>query len=264
MATVAVVAALGACGGRASRTDRGGPAAPSTPVGADSDAGDPSGPGASGRAGAGSNAPTGGAPNRPSNDGGAGLSEAEQGFQTVDDMSQTVGPAGSSAFIWSTPTASGLGNWFLSNSQGLLGDAPIDDFMPPREGTRRACHVTGPGYVGGIELWAQLNHPAGSPVDLSSFSGFSFWARSSSHSQELVVAIDDGRGYFFASATPSPLRSKTIQLSESWGLYGIGFEEVAADPSAVASIDFIAGTDGGPVDLWVNDLALSCRHELCR
>jgi hypothetical protein len=35
--------------------------------------------------------------------------------------------------------------WFLSNSQGLLGDAPIDDFMPPRDGTRRACHVTGPG-----------------------------------------------------------------------------------------------------------------------
>lgn len=182
---------------------------------------------------------------------------------SIDDMDHTADgsprlPEGSAAFVWDSPSSIGIGNWFVTTAAGATRDARIDDVVPPRGTSTKACHVSATSDEGRVELWAQLDHPQARAVDLSSFEGIAFWARSSGVPAKLEVAIDDGRGFFGAARSTTPLPSRTVNVSDSWESFMLRFDDLGADPSRVASLDFVVGDGSGPVDLWVDDLALVC------
>jgi hypothetical protein len=96
-------------------------------------------------------------------------------IQVVDDVDHASSqypetPAGSSAFFW----RGGL-DWFVSASDGsATRDAKSDEVTPPRGESTKAYHVsdTNPGTA--LDLWAQLNHPQGTGVDLGAYAGIAF------------------------------------------------------------------------------------------
>jgi hypothetical protein len=197
--------------------------------------------------------------------GGAGgmTNEVSVSYRTLDDMDEEEGnsPAGlpPSGFYWTTSsTSGGIGNWFVQSAEGKLSDAMIDEIVPHRDGSRRACHVTGADYARGVDLFAQLNHPTSRPADLSAFRGIAFWARLTSQSGKLVVAIGDGRSYFIADDALSPLPSHTFAVSDQWQHFELSFESIGADPSRVVSLEFVGGEGGEPFELWVDDVAFVC------
>jgi len=189
-------------------------------------------------------------------------------FHLIDDMDHAdenfpAVPPDSSSFFWRGGTSS-LGNWFVSSPDGIGGDARIDEIVPPRGDSKKACHVVGSKHDTGVDLWAQLNHPSSRPVDLSAFAGIAFWARLGSPSGKLVVAINDHNpGTFFsaeASQTPWPWLARRLADSE-WERIVLLFDDFgrALDTSAVVSIDFVVGSGGESFDLWIDDLTLLCR-----
>lgn len=195
-------------------------------------------------------------------------------LQIVDDMDHVEKgyptlPTVSSAFFWPWPAsrsgAVAIGNWFVSSPPGIEGDAHIDDIVPPRNDSKKACHVTGSGLERGTNLWAQLRHPEGSPVDLSAYSGVAFWARLDSPSGKLVVAMDPrGYAFFAAQSAGSPLPARTLSVSGQWEKFVLSFDDLGlTTPAAAASIDFVAGEGGESFDLWIDDLALVCRGDIC-
>jgi len=199
--------------------------------------------------------PSGGAPS-----GGAGAPAetlpADQ-VQVVDDVDHGSSqypetPPGSSAFFW----RGGLGNWFVSASDGsATRDAKTDEVTPPRGDSTRAYHVseTSAGTV--IDLWAELNHPQGTGVDLGAYAGIAFWARLNDSKGALTVAFSaKGR---FSNVASAP--QKVVPVSADWKQFVVRFDEVGIDTSAVSSIDFVV--EGAPIELWVDDLALVCRAD---
>lgn len=187
-------------------------------------------------------------------------------FQLIDDMDHTDPglpslPADSAAFFWRSPTSTGLGNWFLSSLGERIHDALPDSIVPPRGDSKKASHVSGGNFERGADLWAQLDHPAGHAVDLRAYAGIAFWARLTSSSGKLVVAINDRAGvdYFAAEASASPLPTRTLAVSDQWQQFVLPFGDFGLDAPAVVSIDFVVGGGGETFDLWIDDLALSCR-----
>lgn len=191
----------------------------------------------------------------------------------ADDSLPTL-PPGSSSFFWHSRTSMGLGNWFVTSAERSLGDATVEDVLPPRGESKKACHITGSKVAGGVDLWAQLDHPSSRRVDLKAYAGIAFWARLNSPSGRLIVAINDDRpGTFFqaeASKTPWPAQRLAVPDPE-WHRFVLLFEDFRSptvdanganrplDPSGVVSIDFVAGIGGESFDLWIDDLALLCR-----
>ena len=180
----------------------------------------------------------------------------EDKIQLVDDVDhagQPATPAHSSAFFW----RGGLGNWFVSTSDGLATrDATTDDVIPPRGENTKAYHVAEMNAGTAVDLWAQLNHPQGTGADLGSYSGIAFWARLNSSSGELTIAFGaDGR---FADVTSAP--HKVVPLSQNWTQFVVRFDELGVNATAVSSIDFVVG-QAAPFELWVDDLALLCRSD---
>ena len=187
-------------------------------------------------------------------------------FQMIDDMDHaTAGypqlPPGSSAFFWSAPSSVGIGNWFVSFETGSGRDAHVDVIEPARGTSKKACHLSGSNLARGADLWAQLDHPFGAPVDLGAYAGISFWARLDSISSKLVVAMNNrpGSEFYAASAGASPLPAVTMTVGSEWQHFVIPFEDLGINPTSVVSVDFVAGAGGEPFDVWIDDLALLCR-----
>jgi hypothetical protein len=177
-------------------------------------------------------------------------------LETIDDMDPSDDPDGTltSGFLW----AQGFGNWFVNPPlEGRIADAPVDAIEPPRGTSTQACHVKGTGYAGGVDLWAQLHHPNGTPADLSTYAGFAFWARLGSPSRVLRVGLNQA-SVFQQVPDASAGDTQVFSVGPAWELFVVQFADISADPTAVISIDFIVGEDGDDFDLWVDDLALVC------
>jgi len=188
---------------------------------------------------------------------GAGAALPDNQIQVVDDVDHAGGqyppvPSGSSAFFW----RGGLGNWFVSRSDGTaFRDASVDSVVPPRGTSTKAYHVSEPNVGTAVDLWAQLNHPAGTGVDLGSYSGLTFWARLSGSSDELTVAF--GANGQLSNVASAP--QKVVSISQDWSQFVVHFDDLGFDSSDVSSIDFVVGSLREPLDLWIDDLAFFCR-----
>ncbi|HEX5098958.1 MAG TPA: hypothetical protein VFV94_05635, partial [Polyangiaceae bacterium] len=128
------------------------------------------------------------------------------------------------------------------------------DIDPPRGDSTKAYRVQDEGRVSGVDLYAQLNHPAGRPVDLSAFAGISFWARLEG-SEQIKVGVNPGLSYFNA---PSDVPTHTLAVSPEWRQFTLRFSEFGADVDGVVSIDFIVGEGGDKFDFWLDDLGMFC------
>lgn len=176
--------------------------------------------------------------------------------ETIDDMDPTGGqypatPAGSSSFFWRL----GLGNWFVNTSDGQFQDAPIEP-VPLGDGTRaNACHVRGTGEGVSVDLWAQLNHPSGTPLDLSAYSGIAVSVRLVDPSGKLTLGFNLN-GQFPGDADITAEQS--FRVNRAWQRLTLPFADVAVDAAAVSSVDFVVVAPDAPFDLFVRDLALTC------
>jgi hypothetical protein len=218
----------------------------------------------SGEAGGTATAGTSAAPGDGDGQGGrAGAPSDSPSVAVVDDMDHTDDgypnlPSGS-GFWWGPPDAVHLGNWFVSSAGRATTDASIEEIDPPRGQSTRACHVAGANFETGVDLSAELDHPQHRAVDVSAYTGFTFWVKLASPSRNLTVAISTGARYFDAQTNMMPLPSRTLTVSDAWQEIVLTFDEFNLESSDVASIDFVAGEGGEPFDLWVDDLAFLCR-----
>jgi hypothetical protein len=188
--------------------------------------------------------------------GGLGGSPPDNQIQVVDDVGDPGGPypaAPGSAFFWRY----GLGNWFVSSSDGSFGDAPVDAVLPPRGDSQEAYHVMQKDPAVAMDLWAQLHHPQGDGVDLSAYAGVSFWARLDSPSGALTVAFG-ANGQFSKLAS---LPQKVVPLSGDWAQFLVRFDAVNVDRTSVSSIDFVLEGSSEPLGLWVDDLGFLCQGD---
>ncbi len=175
----------------------------------------------------------------------------------LDDVDHTGSeypplPPGSSGFFW----RGGLGNWFVTSADGGNQDAPIEETVTSEARTGKAYHVSGDGQGLGVDLWAQLNHPSGRPVDLSGYSGIKLKARLTGRTGALIVAFG-ANGQFFGGGANSP--QVAFDAATAWQTLTVRFDEVVnLDSSAISSIDVVVASGDAPFDLWVDDLALLC------
>lgn len=176
---------------------------------------------------------------------------------TIDPTDDGYPELPEAAFFW----AGRLGNWFVLSDGDRLVDASVDDIVPPREESTQAFHVTSSGYERGVDLLAQLQHPSGMPVDLSAYRGFAFYARREGDNEQLVVALGQSgaRTYFGALDDGAPFPSRTLTVTSEWQRFELSFDDFGLDDLHVATIDFVAGTEGGAVDFWLDDLSFRCR-----
>jgi hypothetical protein len=194
---------------------------------------------------------------KPLNVAAAGAGAVDNQIQVVDDVDHTGGqyppvPSGSAAFFW----RGGLGNWFVSNSDAPASrDASVDDVTPPRGTSTKAYHVSETEAGTPVDLWAQLNHPQGSGVNLGSYSGVTFWARMNGSSGDQTVAVGGNGQLSKVASAPR----KVVSVSQEWREFVVRFDEVSLDSSAVSSIDFVMGGRTEPIDLWIDDLGFLCR-----
>ena len=192
--------------------------------------------------------------------GGDGAAPEPATTEVIDDGDRVDAnpalPLGSSGFWWGG--GAHLGNWFVSAPapNAYQRDAVRAEISPPRDQSVWAFRVEDSGRERGIDLWAQLDHPAGRPVDLGAYTGFAFWARHSGDSRQLIVAMNPGVPYFDA---PASIPSVELSVSSEWQRFELDFDQFDIDISAVASFDFIAGAGGGAFELWIDDLSLRCR-----
>ena len=118
--------------------------------------------------------------------------------------------------------------------------------------------MKGSGLETGRNLWVQLDHPQGRPVNLGAYLGISFWARLNSTDSKLMVAMDDqgGSDFFKTSRTAS---HRTVGMSDQWERYVLLFQDFGIDGSKIAAFDFVPVANTAPFDLWIDDLSLLCR-----
>lgn len=168
----------------------------------------------------------------------------------IDDLDpgddEPMVPEGSSAFFW----AGGLGNWFTTDAWGETRETVIE-----ATAGGKACHESGDGDGVGIDLWAQLDHPLGRPVDIDGYSGIAFRARLSGAGGQLLVALSADGGYF--QGVPA-IGKRGIDVGEQWQAFELPFSELSLQGSAITSIDFIVTAADEPFDLWIDDLSFLC------
>lgn len=179
----------------------------------------------------------------------------------VDDEVASDGRPGvpsSAAFFWGSPRAGWrLGNWFLT-SDGVY-DVELSPFAPARDGSMQARRVSGSGFASGVVLWAELDHPLHRPVDLSAYSGITFWARLESKSGVLAVAAENepGRAVMAEGRDTLPV-VVSLDVGPDWQQFTLPFDELFQGEPQAASIDFFAGAGGEAFELWIDDLAFLC------
>jgi hypothetical protein len=128
------------------------------------------------------------------------------------------------------------------------------------------------GPEGGTDLYAQLKHPFNSAVDLRPYLGIAFWAKLSGPGHRLIVTLQDSHsGPTLTAESADAQFGRAITVSEQWEHFVLSFDDFhqgiatgsgSGKPftaDAVSTIDFLVGLDGGPFDLWIDDLALLCR-----
>jgi hypothetical protein len=196
----------------------------------------------------------------------------------VDDMEEgKVGvpglPPGTAGFWWPLGP---LGNWFVGPADDSAGpgrDALGQSIVPPRGDSKRARRVQGMGLPNGTDLFAQLRHPTNAPVDLSPYVGLAFWARLTSPSGRVIVALgQNDRGWLLpAKSTDPPIFAQSVVVSDQWervillfddfreGIIGAMSSGRPLTVDAVSTIDFVVGLNGEAFDLWIDDLVLLCR-----
>ncbi len=201
-------------------------------------------------------------------------------FMMIDDMETDPTGSPSGHFLWKK-----VGNWFSSTSASVAGLPLADvlpvDIVPPRGTSKRARHVKGSKLEDGLNTWAQLDHPSGTPVDLSAYAGISVWLRSAGRDQPVFVAVRDKEtlagqplnDIFSGTLGPSPWFAQRLNLvGDRWQHFVLLFDDFrqdlelvggtttrALDTAAVTSIDFQTGVGSAAFDLWIDDLALRCR-----
>lgn len=162
------------------------------------------------------------------------------------------------AVFWGSDTSGWhIGNWFVTSSDRLR-DVGVSEIVPPRDGSTEARRVTGEGHAAGVVLWLQLDHPANRAVDLSAYSGLTFWARLESASGQLVVALNDGaRGSGLLDGKWT-LPSRAFAVEPDWREFTLPFDTFPLDDLSITSIEFFVGDGGEGFDLWIDDLAFLC------
>jgi hypothetical protein len=183
-----------------------------------------------------------------------GSAGAGASVELIDDADHTDVPG--SAFIW----AKGIGNWFVSAPlpDGYTRDAAVADIVPPRGESLEAYRVEDSDRARGVDLWAQLAHPAGKAVDVQEYAGITFWAKLAGGGGRLTVGVNPGVSYFEA---PSEVPSLELTLSADWQQFSLPFTAFGVDAQTVASFDFIVGEGGDAFDFWLDDLAFLCYAE---
>ena len=166
-----------------------------------------------------------------------------------------------STFFWGSPNPTHIGNWFVSWSDGSTKDAEIVVIDPPRADSRRAREIKSLQAGRSADLWAQLDHPSGGPINLSTYGGVAFWARLTEGSAKVVVAFDDGSGAGSTASSKArggvpPFPAQTLAVSAEWQQFVLRVEDLGLQPIALASVDFVVVADATPFDLWIDDLAL--------
>ncbi len=143
----------------------------------------------------------------------------------------------------------------------MLRDASFTALIPVRGESKRGIRIAGSENDGPVNLWAQLDHPQGGPVNLHPYAGIAFWA-------QILVAINDRP--FEAENSSSPWLTREVLLDEKWQRIVLLFEDFeqsgtaemparSLDRGSIVSINFIAGKGGESFALWIDDLALLCR-----
>lgn len=165
----------------------------------------------------------------------------------------TIPASSPGAFFWGSDiTGWRIGNWFLtSDGTRDVGLSPID---PPRDGSTAARHVSGSESQSGAILWAQLDHPANRSVDLSSYSGLTFWVRLESLSAQLDVVLNQSGAHPSTDASSTP--SVSLMVGPTWQEVTLPLDAFKISPRAARSVDFRVVTNGEAFDLWIDDLAL--------
>jgi len=217
-------------------------------------------------------------------DASGGLPPTSSLFLAIDDMQMHPGvlpPPPTAGFWWMLGP---LGNWNIGSAGAdptLLGDSPSSDIVPPARASclQSTCwsrHVQADKLASGLDLSAQLKHPQGGAVDLSSFAGIAFWARLASPSGRLIVTLRDGdpsNPYVFLSAesSGSPWFAQSLAVSDQWERFILLFDDFhqgvisgnnsrrTLNTAAITNIDFVVGLGGESFDLLIHDLALFCR-----
>lgn len=106
------------------------------------------------------------------------------------------------------------------------------------------------------DLWAQLNHPRGTPIDLSDYTGVAFEVRTLSASAPLVVTFNADGNVAGAEGVSAAQR---FTASEIWQAFELTFAEANVESTAVSSVDFIV-SPSELVQLQVRKLALKCKR----
>ena len=170
----------------------------------------------------------------------------------------TTPDAAPSAFFWGSAAGGWLiGNWGLVFDGGYR-DVALSMIAPPRAGSTEARHVSGAASMSGAVLGAQLDHLRQTAVDLSRYSGLSFWVRLTSQSSRLKVVLNDGSRPLNVLSEAPGAPSVALVAGPTWQKVTLPFGTFMVTRPAVASIDFRVGEDGEAWDLWIDDLAFLC------
>jgi hypothetical protein len=226
------------------------------------------------------------------------VDSAADAADTAAQAGDAAAPDGARAFLrliddFESGATAGVGRevklpyaWFACAN--LLGLFCADGGRMPESGIKqvagpdafeRAFHLTGGPFEDGGDLFIDFHRPPlADHADLSAYAGIAFWARSGGADHTIIVAVEDGpvvdpRKEIWESALNSddwwPVR--TISVSQRWQRFVLLFDDFhrgvpdssafgpPLDTRVVNAIHFIDGTGAGPIDLWIDDLALLCR-----
>jgi hypothetical protein len=160
-----------------------------------------------------------------------------------DDM-EPDGSDEHEAFSWGN---GGYGYWWTGSG---VPTGLVDDVVPSREGSMRACHLAGQGS--GSMVSAILNFPRFEPVGPFDERGLVFYARLESSGGTVVVAMSNWR----AGTRPS----RAFSVSPEWQRFELSFDELSPSWDGYASsIDFVVDEAVGPFDFWLDDVSFVCR-----
>jgi hypothetical protein len=178
---------------------------------------------------------------------------------TIDDEhadGRPVAPSTAAVFWGSQSSAWRIGNWFVTTD--TTRDVELSRIDPPRGDSQEARHVDGQGQLRGAVLWFQFDHPYNRAVDLSAYSGVTFWARQASATDVLVVSLNDGSHASASLDDRATLPSVSLTVGDSWQEFRLPFDAFALPSPKASTIEFFVGQAGEAYDLWIDDFALTC------
>jgi hypothetical protein len=155
-------------------------------------------------------------------------------------------PPGSASFFW----RGGLANWFVRTSTGISQDASATQVDA---GAKEWLTTAEQGVT--VDLWVQLNHPLGTPVDLSAYSGITFETELTGAPGPLLVALNANGDFAKVTSSASTQR---FAATDDWQPEEMPFPQ-GADAIHIASIDFVVAEASAAFTLKIRNLALRCK-----